>query len=532
MNNQPFPWAGLFVLVMGAFMAILDGSIVNVALPKLMAIFGVSPDQIQWVMTGYLLTSGVVVPVTGFLGDKYGYKKIYIYSLAAFTVGSALCGVAWNNDSLIVFRVIQALGGGMLIPLSMAILYRMVPRQKIGMAMGMWGIAATMAPAVGPTLGGYLVDHYSWHLIFTINIPVGVIAVILSYLIIEETPVIKDLKFDMIGCLLCCAGLFALLLALSEGQEEGWTSQYIVTLFAISLFLLVIFCLWELYIPHPMLDIRLFTNRVFTASIIAMSMTSVAMFAAIFLVPIYCQNLQGLTPMQTGLLMMPMALVTGLMMPISGKLFDKIGAFPLGVVGMLIAAFFTYRMSFINLDTSYGELQTLLMLRASGLGLCMMPLSTAGLNTIPPVLVGRASAINNLFRQISASLGIAYMTYIMLERQAQHAVWLSEGANWSNWAAVEAYQKANTLASSVAGPAAGQAAGPGYLSMLIQKQSMVQGIGDAMLVGAIIAVFTIPCIFMLTRNKVEEARQEAKKKYAHLIPGGFKGGPPQGVSVE
>ncbi|MFZ5650777.1 MAG: DHA2 family efflux MFS transporter permease subunit [Bacillota bacterium] len=528
MNNQPFPWAGLFVLVLGAFMAILDGSIVNVALPKLMAIFGVSPDQIQWVMTGYLLTSGVVVPITGFLGDKYGYKRSYVYSLAAFTVGSALCGVAWSNDSLIVFRVIQALGGGMLIPLSMAIIFRMVPRQKIGMAMGMWGIGAIMAPAVGPTLGGYLVDHYSWNLIFTINIPVGVVAVILSYIIIEETPLVKDLKFDLIGCLLCCTGLFALLLALSEGQGEGWTSQYIVTLFALSFFLLILFCLWELRIPYPMLDLRLFTNKVFTASIIAMSMTSIAMFAAIFLVPLYCQNLQGLTPMQTGLLMMPMALVTGLMMPISGRLFDKIGALPLGIVGMIIAGVFTYYLSFISLDTSYGDLQTLLMLRASGLGLCMMPLSTAGLNTIPPMLVGRASAINNLFRQISASLGIAYITYIMLDRQAQHAVRLSEGANWGNWVAVEAYQRAGSLAASAAGPAAKEEAGAGYLYMLIQKQSMVQGIGDAILVSAIIAFLTIPVIFFLSKNKVEEARQEAKKKYAHLIPAGPGAGPPQG----
>ena len=525
MNDRPFPWAGLLVLVLGAFMSILDGSIINVALPRLMSIFGVTPDEIQWVMTAYLLASGVVVPVTGYLGDRFGYKRTYIYSLAAFTVGSALCGLAWNNNSLIAFRVVQALGGGMLIPLSMALIYRMVRRQQIGMAMGVWGIAATMAPAIGPTLGGYLVDYYSWQLIFTINIPVGIIAVILSYLFIEETPLIKGLKFDVSGAALCCSGLFCLLLALSQGQDQGWTSQYIVTLFLLAGFLLLIFCLWELHTPHPMLDLRLFTNRVFTASIAAVSLTAVAMFAAIFLIPLYCQSLQGLTPMQTGLLMMPMALATGFMMPISGKLFDKIGALPLGLAGLSIAAFFTWLLGFINLETSFLYLQLLLVLRAMGLGLCMMPISNAGMNTIPPALVGRASAINNLFRQISASLGIAYMTYIMLDRQARHAVWLSDGVNWTSPPAVEAYQRVSQAASLSLGPGAGDQASLSYLNLMVQKQAMVLGIGDALLVSALLAALTIPLLFLLSKDRVEEARQKEKVRYAHLLTPGLPGGP-------
>lgn len=527
MSDRPFSWAGLLVLVLGAFMSILDGSIINVALPRLMSIFGVTPDEIQWVMTAYLLTSGVVVPVTGYLGDRFGYKRVYIYSLAAFTVGSALCGAAWSNNSLIAFRVIQALGGGMLIPLSMSIIFKMVPREKTGMAMGVWGIAATMAPAVGPTLGGYLVDYYNWQLIFTINIPVGIIAVILSYIFIEETPLIKGLKFDIMGSALSCAGLFFLLLALSQGQDEGWTSQYIVTLFVLAGFLLLVFCLWELYSPHPMLDIRLFTNGVFAASTAAMSLTTIAMFAAIFLVPLYCQSLQGLTPMQTGLLMMPMALATGFMMPISGKLFDKIGALPLGLVGMAVAVFYTYKLAFITLDTSFFDLQLILVLRAVGLGLCMMPISTAGMNTIPPVLVGRASAINNLFRQISASLGIAYMTYIMLDRQAHHSAWLSDGINWTSPAAVETYHRLNTVASSF-GPGTGDALAQGYMNMLVQKQAMVQGVGDALLISALIGFLTIPLLFPLRKKRVEEARKKEMARYAHLMGPGPGGGPPAG----
>lgn len=528
MNDRPFPWAAILVLVLGAFMAILDGSIVNVALPKLMAIFGVSADKIQWVMTAYMLTSGVVVPVTGYLGDKLGYKRVYIYSLVAFTLGSALCGLAWSNSSLIAFRVIQAIGGGMLIPLSMSIIYRIVPRQKIGMAMGVWGIAAIMAPAVGPTAGGYLVDYYSWHLIFTINIPIGIVAFILTYLFIEETPLVKGLKFDYTGSILCCAGLFCLLLALSQGQDKGWTSQYIVTLLVVAGFLLILFCLWELQAPYPMLDIRLFKNGVFAASIAATSLLVVAMFAAIFLVPLYCQNLQGLTPMQTGLLMMPMALATGVMMLISGKLFDKVGALPLGVAGIAITAYFTYKLSFINLDTSYHELQLLLALRAVGLGLGMMPIGTAGMNTIPPFLVGRASAINNLCRQIFGSFGIAIVTYIMLNRRDQHAAWLSDGISWSAPGAVDTYNNISSLANSLIGPGLGSPAAVGVINGLVQKQAMVNGIQDVMLFSTLVTILTIPFIFPLNKKKVEEARLREKERYAHLMPPGFGPGPGQG----
>ncbi|HBV97241.1 MAG: major facilitator transporter [Peptococcaceae bacterium BICA1-7] len=528
MNDRPFPWVGILVLVLGAFMAILDTSIVNVALPKLMAIFGVAADQIQWVMTAYMLTSGVVVPFTGYLGDKYGYKRVYIYSLVAFTLGSALCGLAWNNNSLIAFRVIQAIGGGMLIPLSMSIIFKMVPRQKIGMAMGVWGIAAIMAPAVGPTAGGYLVDYYSWHLIFTINIPIGFLAFILTYMFIEETPLIKGLKFDYLGSILSCAGLFFLLLALSQGQDKGWASQYIVTLLTLSGFLLILFCLWELQVPHPMLDIRLFKNGVFAVSTAVTSVLTVAMFAVIFLVPLYCQNLQGLTPMQTGLLMMPMALATGFTMLISGRLFDKIGALPLGVVGIIITAYFTYKLSFISLDTSFRQLQLLLVYRAVGLGLCMMPIGNAGMNTIPPFLVGRASAINNLFRSVFASLGIAMITYIMLNRQAQHAVWLSDGISLSSPASVEAYNSISAAAGSLAGQGLGSPIAAGYIGGLVQKQAMVNGISDTLLFSTLLTICTLPFMWSLGKKKVEETRLKEKERYAHLAPPGFGQGPEQG----
>jgi len=511
--GSAIPWASLFILIAGGFMAILDSSIVNVALPKLMAIFGVGAESVQWVMTSYLLVSGVVIPVTGFLGDRFGYKRLYIYSLIAFTIGSALCAVAWSNSSLVAFRVIQAIGGGMMIPVSMAMIFRIVPREKLGMAMGVWGITAMLAPAIGPTTGGYLVDNFSWHTIFTINIPIGIMASVLAGLILKESDIRHDLKFDLPGFLLSAMGCFFLLLALSEGQDRGWTSQYIVTLLTTAGFLLLLFVLWELQTPQPMLDIRLLLNPVFSASLAITAILTIGMFAAIFLIPIYAQNLMGLTPLQTGLLLMPMALMSGLMMPISGRLYDKIGALPLAMVGVTILIVTTYMLRVISLDTDYHWLQTVLVVRAAGMGLMMMPISTAGLNTIPQFLTGRATAMNNLVRQISASLGIAFLTWVMVRQQAQHAAIMSDGVSWSNPVAPAAV---NQLAAQMA--AAGIPAGPDGAAGLIyaseQQQSMAVAMGDTFLVGTVIILFAVPLIFLLSKQRVEAQRQLELKRHA------------------
>lgn len=512
-SDGRIPWAQLFILVAGGFMAILDSSIVNVALPKLMAIFGVGAEKIQWVMTAYLLVSGVVIPVTGYLGDRFGYKRLYIYTLAAFTVGSALCAIAWSNNSLVAFRVLQAIGGGMMIPVSMAMLFRIVPPQKIGMALGVWGITAMLAPAIGPTAGGYLVDNFSWHTIFTINIPIGFVVVFLAGLILRETDVRHDLKFDVPGFLLSGLGCFALLLALSEGQDKGWTSQYIVTLLLSAFSMLLLFVLWELHTPQPMLDIRLLRNPVFAASQATTAILTMGLFAAIFLIPIYAQNLMGLTPMQTGLLLMPMALMSGIMMPISGRLYDKIGALPLCIIGMVILIITTYELRVINMDTSYHWLQVMLTIRAAGMGLMMMPVTTAGMNTLPPFLSGRASAFNNLVRQISASMGIAFLTWVMLKRQVFHAQMLTDSASLSNPVALDSIQLLGAqLAAS--GISAGQDGPVALLALTVQQQSMALGIGDTFVIGTIIILFAVPLIFLLGKKRVEAQREIEMERYA------------------
>lgn len=531
------PWTALMVLIIGAFMAILDGSIVNVALPRLMSVFGVTTESIQWIMTAYLLVSGVVVPPTGYLSERYGSKNMYIFSLVVFTVGSGLCALAWSNSSLVAARVIQAIGGGMIMPVSMTMIYMIVPREKMGLAMGVWGISAMAAPTIGPTLGGYLVDNYGWEWIFTINIPVGVATILLAYALLGETPRRTGLKPDIPGIVLSGTACFSILLALSEGQDKGWTSLFIVNLFLISIFCFVLFAVWEQITPHPLINISLLKNRTFSISLVALSFVTVCMFSVIFLIPLYAQGILNYTPMQTGLLMMPMAVTTGLMMPISGRLFDKIGALPLCLVGLTITAITTYQLHEISYNTSYAELQWLLVKRAVGLGMVMMPLSTAGMNTVPHFLIGGASALNNLVRQIAASLGIAYLTFVMIHRQEFHAAWLSETVTWSSPASVESlYRLQGVIMESGAGPQAAALGAPGILTVIARREAFISGLADAFLISAVIIAFAIPMMFLLGKKAVEEERKKQYEKYAHLAPpgmgppgpGGRKGGPPGG----
>jgi EmrB/QacA subfamily drug resistance transporter len=350
-------------------------------------------------------------------------------------------------------------------------------------------------------------DTFSWRTVFTINLPGGVIAVFLSMLALDETPGNSKLKFDRVGFILSTTGCFFLLLALSKGQEWGWDSYSIVSLLIAAFFLLVLFIVWELQFPEPMLDMRLLKNPILAISLGSTSVMTVGLFAGIFLIPIYAQNLMGLTPMETGLLMMPMAVVSGIMMPISGRLFDKIGAMPLGIVGVSIIAVTMYQLHHISLDTSFRWVQVMLAVRAVGLGMIMMPLTTAGMNTVPPALTGRASALNNLFRQISASFGVAFLTYIMVSRQTLHAAWMRDEVSWLSPAAPGIL---NGISSAAGDPSTAAA----LVSLQIQRLATVKAISDDFIVATIIIVMVFPLMFFLSKGRVERQREREMRKFA------------------
>ena len=288
-QNKPerIPVLSMLIVVIGAFMAFLDSSIVNVALSNMMAVFGVSTDDIQWILTAYMLSCGIVIPASAFLCERFGHRRIYIISLIIFTAGSAFCGISWSLNVMIAARVIQAIGGGLIIPVSMAIVYNLVPREKMGMAMGFWGLSAILGPSVGPTLGGYIIDALSWEWIFYVNVPIGLITILLCPFLLKETKVNKDIKLDLMGTILIAVSCFSLLLALSKGTDWGWKSQSIISLLLIFGFTIAAFAVWEKSVPNPLIDVRIFQNKAVVASLTALSLVTISMLGVIFIIPIY-----------------------------------------------------------------------------------------------------------------------------------------------------------------------------------------------------------------------------------------------------
>jgi EmrB/QacA subfamily drug resistance transporter len=409
----------LAVLVVGVFMSILDTSIINVAISSIQTDLGASADRVQWVSTVYTLTEGVVVPLSAWLGDRFGLKNVYLLGMLGFTAGSALCALSTSVDMLIVFRVVQALAGGVLPVVSQAMLYRTVPRERIGAAMSLYGLGIVVAPAVGPALGGYLVEYVNWRLIFSINLPVGVLGTVAAFLVLPRSPRRPGQRFDVPGMLTVSVGLFSLLLALSEGQSWGWTSYSTMLLITLGLLSLTAFVVIELSVAEPMLDLRVFRYWPFTNSLLVMTVLMVGLFASLYYVPLFLQQAQGMGAFRTGMIMLPSALAIAAMMPVAGALYDRIGPRWPAAIGLLVAAFGTYLLRNLTTDTSNAEIMLWLTVRNLGVGLAIIPIMTGGLAVIPPELVSRGSAISTLLQRISQALGLAVLTSFLIAWEAQ-----------------------------------------------------------------------------------------------------------------
>jgi len=409
----------LVVLIAGMFMAILDISVINVAIPTIQNDFGVTISDVQWVVTGYALAEGVVVPISAWLGDRFGLSRVYNGALLGFAGGSALCGLAWSLDSLVIFRIVQGIMGGILPTVTMSILLRIVPQERFGTAMGLYGLGAVFAPAVGPALGGYLVEYVNWRLIFFINVPIGILGVIAAMFVLPGFPRQIGRRFDLLGFITVAVGLFALLLAVSKGEDWRWSSYRILGLITISVLSLALFVVIELEVDDPLLDLRVFRYGAFTHSLILIVLLSGAMFSVVFLVPQFLQQAQGLGALDAGLVLLPPALVMAVLMPISGRIYDRFGPRWPAVIGLMIAATASYQLHAITLDTSRGDMVWLLVLQYAGLGIGMMPIFSAGLAVIPSTRASTASALSNVIQRAASAFGVAVFTTLLTVLQAQ-----------------------------------------------------------------------------------------------------------------
>jgi EmrB/QacA subfamily drug resistance transporter len=485
----PGNWAlPLTVLVVGMFMSILDTDIVNVAVPTMQRDFGATTDQVQWVATIYTLMLGIVVPASGWLGDRYGLDRIYNVALVAFAAGSALCGVAWSLNSLLFFRVVQAIGGGLMPAVSMAMLYKIVPPQKLGVAMGLFGLGVLFAPTVGPTIGGYLVEYVNWRLIFYINVPIGALGLVAALMVLPRFPRIAGQRFDLGGFLTVSTGLFALLLALSKGADWGWTSYRILGLVVIGVLSLAVFAIIELSVADPLLDLHVFRYWNFTLSLILISVLFAGLFGLYFYIPLFLQEGEGLGALQAGLLLLLPALLTGLTMPFSGRIYDRIGARWPAAVGCLVVAYGTYLMRNVTPDTPRGVLVLWMCVRNLGMGIAFMPIMTSSMAGIPTAEVNRASAVNNIVQRIASAFGLAVMTSVLTTQMAQ--------------------QFSSRASLSVAGAAADpHLSGGGMLAWrgAVQTAAFGGGLGDLFLLTAGVTALCAVMALMLPAKPVAGA---------------------------
>ena len=416
----------MVVLVLGTFMSVLDTSIVNVAIPTIQRDFGVATTDIQWITTAYTLALGVVVPISGWLGERLGMSRIYLACLVLFAGASALCGMAWNLPSMIVFRVLQAVPGGIMPVIALSMVYTIVPRKKIGAAMGMYGLGMLVGPAIGPTLGGYLVEYLNWRLIFYINVPVGLIAALAGTVLLPKLAPTSKRALDWWGFVTIGSGLFALLLAITKGQDWGWTSYRVLVLAVFALLALALFVVIELDLDEPLLDLRVFTVWPFVNSLLLICVLATGLYAVLFYLPLFMQEGQGIQPLQTGLTLLPEALVMATLMPIAGKLYDKIGPRWPATIGLLTAAFGTLLLCGINPDMTQGEVVAWTCLRGAGNGLALMPIMTAGLSAIPAEFSRSGSPVNNIAQRVSGALGLAGLTALATSQQNQ--LWADRSA--------------------------------------------------------------------------------------------------------
>lgn len=409
----------LVAIVVGIFMVILDGTAVNVALPKLQEEFNLlNLSLVQWTVIGYALAQAAVIPLAGWLSDRFGAKKIFLISVGLFTIGSGLCALANSVEMLITYRIIQGLGGGVVVPIAMAFIYRLSPPGKVGAVMGMMGIPILLGPALGPVVAGWLVEYHSWQWIFLINLPIGVIGIILGIRTLPNMQRQSVASLDLLGMLLGPLAFAALVYGVSNGGidpitgKSTWTDADTLIGSGVGVVALILFIIVELKQKNPLLELRVFRSGNFTKGIIVQWISQIAMFGTMFLVPLFLQQAHGYSPLKTGLIMLPQALASGLFMPIGGKLSDRFGARPLVIAGMVLTTISALLLSNISGDSGVGTVMLPLTLLGAGMGLFMMPLNNHLIQSAPQNLVGRVTSLTNAAQQVMMSFAIAILMTI------------------------------------------------------------------------------------------------------------------------
>ena len=508
-----FKWWVLGNIMISTFMAVLDATIVNTALPKVMSSFGISVEVAQWILTGYMLAFAIMLPTSGWLADRFGYKRTYVTGLFLFTLFSFLCGISWNEYSLIAMRIGQGFGGGLLQPIGMAVILREFPYEKRGLAIGFWSIAAAASVSLGPMLGGYLVDTFDWHIIFTINVPVGIICFIATWIIQREYRTQQDRPFDLAGFLSAAVFLGFLLFALASGNAQwntgGWTSDLMMLCYALALTGLVTFLVVELNVAYPLINLRLLGRFNFGFANLVIFIFGIGMFGSTFLMPLYLQNILGYTALQSGMVFLPVGILQATISPVAGMLSDRINPKIPIISGIILFAVSFYLNTKLTIYSEHAQIMLPLYLRGLSMGMLFTPLSSLAMRDIRIPEMAQASGLTNVTRQVGGSFGVAILQTLLMQRLTFHTQVSGSGLD----AGSPVFQRCMQLLRFHAVHDAGQtmrhaaAQASGLLSMHFSKQMFVLSINDDFLFSSICTLFCIVPVLMLRGKRSGSVRR-------------------------
>ena len=497
------PWIIAISVMLGTFMEVLDTTVVNVSLPHIAGNLSATPDEATWVLTSYLVSNAIVLPLTGWLANFFGRRRLLLMSVTGFTIFSFLCGIAPNLTMLIIFRVFQGATGGGLQPLSQAILMESFPPEERGKAMAFWALGIVVAPMLGPVLGGWITDSYSWRWLFYINIPVGIAAVSMVTLFIQDPPYIKrgEGGIDYWGIGFLALGIGCLQVMLDKGQEEDWFgSHFILLLFILCIVGFVFFLIRELSTPHPVVQLSVFRNRSYSTGVFLMTVLGFVLYGSTVLLPLWLQTLMGYSALEAGLALLPRGLGSFLFMPIVGILMSKVEPRKLLAAGLLVAGYSLYALSRLNTNAGYWDIFWPQLLQGSSMGLLFVPLTTITNDPIPKEQMGNATSLFNLMRNIGASIGIASVVTMNARQLQRHVNDLGAHINpYSGTAQAMLEQARNAFMARGMDMVTATKQAFAALFGMVQQQAAMMAFNDVFFLLAIMFFLCLPLILIMKR---------------------------------
>jgi len=497
-TNRP-PYGILSVLMIGAFIAFLNNTLLNIALPSIMVDLKVEATTVQWLTTGFMLVNGILIPTTAFLIQKYSVRRLFLVAMSLFTIGTLIAGVAHVFPILLTGRMLQASGSAIMMPLLMNVMLVSFPIEKRGTAMGIFGLILMAAPAIGPTLSGWIIEHYDWRMLFHFVTPISVVVLLIGFFLLKDKKEKVDIHLDLFSLLLSSVGFGGILYGFSSAGNKGWDSPLVYGTIIVGIISLVAFIVRQSKTERPMLNFSIYKYPMFALSSAITMVLNMAMFSGMLLIPIYVQTIRGISPFDAGLMMLPGALAMALMSPVTGRLFDKYGGRSLAIIGLAIMTVTTYMFSQLTFETSYTHLMVLHAIRMFGMSMVMMPVSTNGLNQLPPQFYPHGTAMNNTLNQVSGAIGTALLVTIMSNRTESEAKILGEEAMKN----LTSQPTEATLAQ---------------MKQEIAMQAMLEGINYSFLVATFIAAVAFVLAFFIKRVKHAEDQTAEKRVSEKLEP--------------